>query len=187
MESHSRKKKKQKNSGGGEKEVHEKSPWAPRTCTGLKVYLHVSRGRVQPESAVWALSAHGCIDFKVISVIRLTCRAASHTMKCYFEIVWYRRGRLLAEVIFMFFSLLVAFSEFIFSAGVILFPWCIHPRDREPLCEKSLRYHNLWKCLHLFALGPVHLIMWWHFKVLVERWRFDTSGRPRCHDICRWQ
>lgn len=118
-----------------------------------------SRRRVQPVSPFWALSAHECIDFKVISVIRVTRRVALHTMKSYFEMVWKDS----CWSIFSCFLMLVAFSKLIFSVGVILVS-CIFFEVRE----KTFRCHHLWKFLHLSMLGLVHLIMCWHFKVLVE-------------------
>ena len=123
------------------------------------------RGRVQAEPAFGALSAHRCIDFKVISVIRVTRTAASHTMKSIFEIVQYSRGRILAEGIFMFSNcrLLLVSVYWCYPASVVYsYTW------QKTLYEKSFRYHNLWKYLHLFVLDSVHLLTWWHFKVLVE-------------------
>lgn len=114
-----------------------------------------SRRRVQPVAPFWALSAHECIDFKVISVISVTL----HTMKSYFEIVWKDS----CSSIFSCSLMPVAFSKFIFSVGAIRVS-CIFFQVRE----KTFRCHHLWKFLHLSMLGLVHLIMCWHFKVLVE-------------------
>lgn len=71
--------------------------WQQRDRGPWKITLHVQgtqsvfaclRVKVQAVSAFWALSAHKCIDFQVISVIRVTHREALPSMKSYFEIVW---------------------------------------------------------------------------------------------------
>lgn len=153
--------------------MQQKSPctWHVRRTQSV---FACSRGRVQAVSASWALSAHECIDFKVISVIRVTSRVALHTMKSYFKRVWYSRGRILAEVIFMFSIgrlLLVSLYSVWSSLHCIVF------HVKKTLCEKCFRYRDLLKYLHLFVLRSVHLIMWWHFKVLVE-------GSALTYQIC---
>lgn len=108
-----------------ERKVHEKSPCS---CEGPQSVFACFRVRVPAVAALWALSAHKCIDFKVISVISVTRRAELHTMKSYSEI-GYSRGRILVGVIFII-SNRWPLLEGLFSAAV--FSCHIVSHDRKP-------------------------------------------------------